>query len=537
MSCRSLLPKKKRTRGWLGKRFRVPTSVGSLWILKNPTKVGTLNTCLSRPYAKLNAAVEQKQFGKRTQRHQRVRKIKTRARYGRRRLKQISRTATLGGLFLSFLKIGITGFGGGLAVLTQIRHIVVQERRWIGEHDFVEALALGQSLPGTSAGNAVTYIGFRLRGWRGACVSLSGFILPSMLMMIALAIFYDRFRALPNTEQLFHGFNAAVVALIAVTAWRMGKHTSSKPWQRILIILSFAAVVFLKATVVEVILLSGLIGIGIESFTERQLPRLARIRGLASRRQQRIRSRLIVRRAKPHRFVGGLLTEALAEERLRRMSEMRVTQSDDQDEYRDSLEDFASEEKSSTRGFFLLGLPAFAKLGLALSLSFIFLRIGAVTFGGGFVMIPEIEAEVVNSHHWLTHQEFADATALGQITPGPVLIMATFVGYRVAGFLGALFSTICVFLPSFLMTIAAGSSFRRFRTNRQMQAFLRGVAPAVAGLLVAAAWSVARAGIHSFIGASMAVVILVILLRFRANAFWVLIGAGVFRYVMALVLW
>src|SRR5262249_32394344 len=153
----------------------------------------------------------------------------------------------------------------------------------------------------------------------------------------------------------------------------------------------------------------------------------------------------------------------------------------------------------------LPALPFLTKLGLALSVSFIFLRIGTVTFGGGFVMIPEIQNEVVSSHHWLTHQEFADATALGQITPGPVLIMATFVGYRVAGILGGLFSTVCVFLPSFLMTIAAGSSFRRFRTNRQMQAFLRGVAPAVAGLLAAAAWSVARSGIHSIIGVSMAV--------------------------------
>jgi chromate transporter len=376
-----------------------------------------------------------------------------------------------------------------------------------------------------------------LRGWRGAGVSLSGFILPSMLLMIALAIFYDRFRALPNTEQLFHGFNSAVVALIAVTAWRMGRQTVNKPWQRILILPAFAAVVFLKATVVEVILLSGLVGIGIEAFSERRLPRLQRIRGLAARRQQRIRTRMAIRRAKPHKFFGGYLTEALAEERLRRMSEARVAQPDDEEEYDNSPEEIESEEKPSSRAVLLFALPVFAKLGLALSLSFIFLRIGAVTFGGGFVMIPEIQAEVVDSHHWLTHQEFADATALGQITPGPVLIMATFVGYRVAGLLGALFSTICVFLPSFLMTIAAGSSFRRFRANRQMQAFLRGVAPAVAGLLVAAAWSVARAGIHSIIGASMAAVILVILLRFRPNVFWVLIGAGVFRYVMALVLW
>jgi len=467
----------------------------------------------------------------RTHARERVRKIKTRARYEHRRLKQISRTATLGGLFLSFLKIGASGFGGGFAVLSQIRHLVVLERRWLTEHDFIEALALGQSLPGTAAGNAVTYVGFRLRSWRGAAVSLAGFILPSMLMMIVLAIFYDRFRALPNTEQLFHGFNAAVVALIAVTAWRMGKHTSSKPWQRILIVLAFAAVIFLRATVVEVVLISGLIGIGIESFAEKQRPRLERIRGFATRRQQRIRARIGGRKpAKPHRFVGGYLTEAIAEERLRQLSESRVTQPEE-----DDGDD--QERGPSMSSLFLPAIPFIAKLGLALSVAFIFLRIGAATFGGGFVMIPEIENEVVRSHHWLTHQEFADATALGQITPGPVLIMATFVGYRVAGIVGGLLCTVCVFLPSFLMTIAAGSSFRRFRTNRQMQAFLRGVAPAVTGLLIAAAWSVARSGIHTIIGAAMAVIITAILLRYRPNAFWVLMGAGVFRFLLALVLW
>ena len=467
----------------------------------------------------------------RTHVRERVRKIKTRARYQHRRLRQISRTATLGGLFLSFLKIGVSGFGGGFAVLSQIRHLVVLERRWLTEHDFIEALALGQSLPGTAAGNAVTYVGFRMRGWRGASVALSGFILPSMLMMIALAIFYDRFRALPNTEQLFHGFNAAVVALIAVTTWRMGKHTSSKTWQRILIGLAFIAVIFLKATVVEVIVISGLIGIGIESFAEKQKPRLERIRGFATRRQLRIRQRIVRRRpTKPHRFFGGYLTEAMAEERLRQMSESRVTQPEDEQNGEDT-------PGGLSRGILLPAIPFFAKLGLALSISFIFLRIGAATFGGGLVMIPEIENEVVRSHHWLSHQEFADATALGQITPGPVLIMATFVGYRVAGFLAAILCTICVFLPSFLMTIAAGSSLRRFRTNRQIQAFLRGVAPAVTGLLGAAAWSVARSGIHTIIGATMAVIILAILLRYRPNALWVLLGAGLFRFLLALVLW
>src|SRR5207237_2290020 len=113
----------------------------------------------------------------------------------------------------------------------------------------------------------------------------------------------------------------------------MGKQTVSLPWQRILMILACVAVVIFKATVVEVILLSGLVGIGIEAFRETHLSRLERIRGFASRRQQRIRSRLAERRTKPHKFFGGYLTEAIAEERLRRMSEAGLAQPDGLDDY------------------------------------------------------------------------------------------------------------------------------------------------------------------------------------------------------------
>jgi chromate transporter len=132
---------------------------------------------------------------------------------------------------LSFFKIGLVGFGGGLAVIAQIRTLTVRSRRWLTDTEFAEGFALAQSLPGTSAGNSVTYVGLRLRGWRGASVALAGFILPSMLMMIALAILYRHFRALPDTDRIFHGLNAAVVALILVTAWRMGKNIISKRWQ------------------------------------------------------------------------------------------------------------------------------------------------------------------------------------------------------------------------------------------------------------------------------------------------------------------
>jgi chromate transporter len=167
-------------------------------------------------------------------------------------------------------------------------------------------------------------------------------------------------------------------------------------------------------------------------------------------------------------------------------------------------------------------------------LATVFVRVGAVTFGGGFVMIPLIEQSVVDTHHWLSRQEFADATALGQITPGPVLITATFVGYRVAGILGSLVATIAVFAPSFCMTVAAGSSLRRFQANFQVQAFLRGVTPAVVALLVAAAWGIGEAGIHSWIGVAIAAVCAAVLLRFDLNAALVIFGAGAARYLASL---
>jgi chromate transporter len=452
---------------------------------------------------------------------QRGRNVRSRVRSGTKRLKRISQLPTLGGIFLSFLKIGVIGFGGGLAVMAQIRTLVVNKRRWFTDHEFAEAFALAQSLPGTNAGNAATYIGYRLRGWRGAAVAMAGFILPSMAMMIVLAILYRHLRAFPDAQRLFHGLNAAVVAVIVVAAWRIGRNTLTKPWQWYVTVLSIIAVIFFGATILEVILTAGLIGIYIDSFGEKRWHRWRRIRRLAVRRRARLAE------IEKKNFVGGYLTRALAEERVRRMTE---------DEAHEDEEIEAPDIRFRSSVLFLAAMPILAKLVLLLALASVFLRMGAVTFGGGFVMIPSIEAEVVRTNHWLTSQEFADATALGQITPGPVLITATFIGYRVAGTLGALTATVAVFLPAFIMTIAAGSSLRRFRANRQVQSFLRGVTPAVVGLLVAAAWSIARAGIHTWLGLSLCVLAALLLLRLRPNPFWVILGTGVVRLVLGLFL-
>lgn len=492
-------------------------------------------------------------------------------RYGQKRLKRLSRTATLGGIFLSFLQVGTTGFGGGLAVVAQLRSLALQKRRWFTEHEFAEGLALAQSLPGSMANNVAAYVGLRLRGWRGAAVAVAGLILPSMLLMIVLAILYRHLRDLPDTERLFHGLNAAVVALIAVTAWRIGRSTLSKPWQWYIAFFSGLAVVMFGATVIEVVLVAGLAGIYIDSFAERRWQRWRRIRKRAALRRAYLAE--IGERA----FVGGYLTRAIADEhvreaglefvdtaaaeekrqsrgarraakvreRVRERSRARkeTGQKRETGQKQESVQAERQEQKSPgrkssdvrLRAFALLAaMPVMAKLGLLLTIASIFLRIGAVTFGGGYVMVPLIEAEVVQTHGWLTHREFVEAFALGQITPGPVLITATFIGYKVAGTLGALVATVSIFLPSLVLTVVAGSSLRRFRANRQVQAFLRGVTPAVVGLLVAAAWSVGRAGVHTWVGLMLALASAFVLVRFRVNAFPVIVGAVAVRFALTL---
>ena len=434
------------------------------------------------------------------------------------------------------LKIGLVGFGGGLAVISHVRALAVQQRRWLTEQEFAAGFALGQSLPGTAAGNTATYVGLKLRGWRGAGVALAGFILPSMLMMIVLAILYRHLRYLPDTDHLFHGLNAAVVALVIVTAWRIGRNSLGKPWQWFVAVLACLVVAFFSATVIEVVLAAGLVGIFIDSFAEKQLRKLAQLQGVKSRRQ-RVAARMRLQRRRRNiratHFVGGYLTRAMAEERLRQAT-LVISETTESGFTEEGTDESPQAADKGQRSAILFGVstPILAKIALLLMLSTIFLRVGSITFGGGFVMIPLIESEVVDSHHWLTHQEFVDATALGQITPGPVLITATFIGYRVAGTLGAIVATISIFLPSFLMTVVAGSSLARFQTNKIVQSFLKGVTPAVVGLLVAAGISIGRAGIHTWVGMVIAILAGAILVRLSPNPIWVILGAGLLRFVI-----
>jgi len=165
-------------------------------------------------------------------------------------------------------------------------------------------------------------------------------------------------------------------------------------------------------------------------------------------------------------------------------------------------------------------------ISLLLKLSWVFLKIGTFTFGGGIVIIPMIENEVVNNYSWLTKAEFIDAVTLGQITPGPIIISATFIGYKVCGLVGAIIATASVILPSFIMICLATEAIKKFRENKILANFLRGARVAVIGMVFDAGVSIGRSSLVDLKTVLIAAASIICLFKYKINPIWVLLGAG-----------
>jgi chromate transporter len=381
---------------------------------------------------------------------------------------------TVSQLALTFLRIGAIGFGGGMAVLSLIER-EMRARKWMSEEEVLEAFAIGQSLPGAVAANTTAFIAMRLCGWLGAALSTFTFVLPSFFLMLGAALAYPYFRALPRMDPLFEGLTAAVVGIILALTLNLGQRAIKSVWSFSLAALSCGLLVLSGTAAIEVILLAGLIGIFADSFQQNRKRR--------SRRK--------------------------------------------------GNQDKGSKGPSTTLCLLPWALILLAATGVLWDLVRVFLTAGAITFGGGFVMIPLLEYEVVNQAGWLTSQQFADAMALGQITPGPVVISATFIGFYAAGVAGAIVATMAIFFPSVLLASSAARYLKQFRTNRQVNAFLRGLAPAVLGMLLAAAISLGRAGIDGPVGLVIAGLSCAAVLWLHPNPAWVVFVAGAVRLALS----
>ena len=376
----------------------------------------------------------------------------------------------LGAIVRLALFYGIAGFGGGYSVLAQLRRDLVEERRWIDADEFLVLAELSKSLPGTPATSLLALIGQRVGGIRGGIVAATAFLVPSMFLMIACAAAYSIMRRTPGLAQFFDGMGAAMVGVVAATTVDLARTALRNRWD-VLGALACAALLSLRF-VSEPMIAAAAVAFGVlRSVSKLEVPK---------------------RRDEPP-----------PSERLHAVPPPFIL---------------------------LLGAGASALVGLVR----VFVPIGVLTFGGGLAMVPAIEHTVVVEQHWLDKTTFADAVALGQITPGPVAICSTFIGYRVGGLLGSFAATIAMFAPAIALALAVGHSIERFRRSPLVEGALRALAPAVIGMLASATVSLGRASLgfssgpslHGLIPAAVATVSFLVLLRFRVSPIWALLGGG-----------
>lgn len=360
------------------------------------------------------------------------------------------------------LWLGIAGFGGGFAIVQQLRRIVLLRYQWVTEEAFLDFFAVASALPGTPSTNLLTIIGARLKGTVGGILAATLFLLPSVVVMIAFGAIHGQFRKIAPLAAFLDGMGVATIGVVAGVATDIGRSALRKSFDWVLAVFAVVALVVHALTLLEVMAIAALAGA------------------------------LFMR---PHDVPSGAGRDPI--------------------------------NKSSFHGFLLPGLSVVAlSASPLLVLLVVFARIGIATFGGGFAMIPAIEHEIVTARHWLSEAAFNDAIVLGQITPGPVAIAATFIGYHVAGLGGAVTATFGMFAPPMLLSLAAGRSLEAFRSNPMIRGALHGVTPAMVGILGAAAIALCKTFIHNIGSATIAVVATLLLVFARRTAPLIVLLAG-----------
>jgi chromate transporter len=376
-------------------------------------------------------------------------------------------------LFGTFLKIGSTAFGGFMALISVVQHEAVERRRWLTQEAMLDGVSLATILPGPVAVNVVAYVGYRLRGWRGGLVAACGVILPAFVLILVLSAAYFAWGSVPAVGRVFQGFMPAVAAIIVVAAWNMGRKVVKGGRELVLGLVATALLLGVGGFWITLVILAMSAVAGLILFRSAAQPAPATATGAH-------------KPATPRASLLGVQV-------------LPVT---------------------------LLPSALNVDLVLAGKLFATFAGMSLFLFGGGYVFIPFIQESVVNTHHWLTPQEFVDGIALGQITPGPILISATFIGYKLAGIPGALAATIGIFAPPALLMVAGAHALERIRKSAVINAALAGIRPAVVGLIAAAAFTVGASAPMHWASLLIFAAALVALLRLRVEVVWVIPAAG-----------
>jgi chromate transporter len=373
-----------------------------------------------------------------------------------------------------FLRLGTLGFGGPIAVVGYMQRDLVERHAWIARQDFLDGVALGQTMPGPLAAQVAMWVGYLRRGVPGAAATAVAFIAPSFLMVCAVAALYVHYAGLPVVQSLFYGIAPAVMAIITIAAYKLVRLTDGKDWRA----WAVSAVVFTVTALTGREPIYLIIGAGLLMVLLAARPRLR------------------LPRRRPAGPQGGSPRPHAA------LMPMAVA------------------------------VGTAASGGVLVSLGLFFLKTGALVFGSGLAIVPLLRDGVVAQHHWLNQAQFLDAVAMGLITPGPVVITAAFIGYLVAGPPGALIATVAIFTPIWLGVVLPGRWFVRHRGNTHVKAFVTGATAAAGGALCGAVVVLTRQAVTDLPSAAIALVTLALLLRFKLSEPWIVAAAGVLGLVL-----
>ncbi len=367
---------------------------------------------------------------------------------------------------LAYLRVGATAFG--FAILQQLKAVALG-RGWLTEEEFNEGLALVQLYPGPIMVDLTAYVGYKLRGVLGAVVATTCFILPSFILMLALSALYFALGNLPWVHPLFLGLEALVVGILAQITLDLGARNVQSRAQAVIALAAFAALLF-KINAILIVL--GALALG---------ALFIRLEAKGGSKPRETKSTSTTRR----QWVGiGIVVAVVL----------------------------------AVAGFAWSLQSDIGAMGL------VFFKIGAVAFGNGTTIIPLIQADVVDAQHWLSLNQFADGIALGQITPGPFLITAAFVGYKMGGVFGATLATFAMFSPSFAMTLIFTEIFARLRNLKPIRGALAGVLASFVGLLAVVILQLGGVALTTPAALALAAAAFVAVRWFKLDVVWVFIG-------------
>ena len=368
-----------------------------------------------------------------------------------------------------FTRLGFIGFGGVAATVALMEDEVVARRGWLSRQMFLDLVGVSNLIPGPNAAELAIHIGYLRAGWAGFLAAGAGFVLPAVLISATLGWAYTRFGALPGAAPFLLGIKPAVLVVIAMAVWRLGSR-AVKGYRLAVIGVLAAAASLLGLNEIAALFGGGLLGMAWLRLAARppdaKGPRLNSLAGLPP---------LLWRLGAPWAAVAAT-------------SVVPVT---------------------------LTGLGLY------------FLKIGAVLYGSGYVLIAFLQSDLVQRFGWLTQQQLLDAVAAGQVTPGPLLSTASFIGYLLSGPAGAALCSLAVFTPSFLFVIIVRPIVPRLRKSAWSAAFLDAINASSIGLMAAVTIRLALVAVNGWQGVVIVLLAAAAAWRWRLNSAWLVLGGAI----------